>query len=227
MPKPKNACVGLLCCVPTVFDDQGTLLGELGCSSPSIPMSLPLPVYYCYAHVLLAAAHLGLWTVAKRAAGVLFPRFFTATPARPLWEAHPAERFSTQAPQVAAQVPAFLRVLVQAVYAYAGHQASKHTAALAQAGSSSSSGAAADGGQEAEPGSSGLGGTAASRALLLSLSNSRLPQQVALLEAAQRHLLAMQVGARGYKAILVFLCGDRKPLGKLSDVLMCWQQPDS
>ena len=177
-------------CVSVVYDDQGMLLGELGSSSPSIVMSLPLPIYYCYAQVLLAAAHLGLWTVAKRAAAVLFPRFFTVTAARPLWEAHPADHYSIQTQQVSAQVAPFLRLLAQATYAYAGHQASKHIEALVLAGSSDDS---VDGSQEATGGSSGLAGTAASRALLLGLSESRLPQQVALLEAAQRHLLAMQV----------------------------------
>lgn len=173
----------------TVYDDQGTLLGELGSSSPSIVMSLPLSVYYCYAHVLLAAAQLRLWTVAKRAAGVLFPRFFTVMPARPLWEAHPADRYSIQTHQVSAQVAPLLRLLVQAVYAHAGHQASKQIEALSRVCKNGST----DGSQEAAGGSSGLSGTAASRALLLGLSESRLPQQVALLEAAQRHLLAMQV----------------------------------
>lgn len=184
-------------CVSVVYDDQGTLLGELGSSSPSIVMSLPLPIYYCYAQVLLAAAHLGMWTVAKRAAAVLFPRFFTVKAARPLWQAHPADHYSIQTQQVSAQVAPFLRLLVQATYAYAGHQASKHIQALVLAGSSDDS---VDGSQEATGGSSGLAGTAASRALLLCLSESRLPQQVALLEAAQRLLLAVQVQVHGLRA---------------------------
>lgn len=165
-------------------------MGELGTSSPPIVMTLPLPVYYCYAQVLLAAAHLEQWTVANRAAAVLFPRFFTTTPARPLWQAHPADRFTVQQQQVAAQVAPFLRLLVQAMYAYAGHLAGKQLAGLQAGGNTSCAG-----GEEAALSSNGLAGTAASRALLLSLSESHLPQQVALLEAAQKHLLAMQVRA--------------------------------
>jgi hypothetical protein len=151
-------------------------------------MTLPLPVYYCYAQVLLVAARLGQWTAAKRAAAVLFPRFFTTTPSRPLWQAHPADRFTVQQQQVTTQVAPFLRLLVQAMYAYAGHLADKQLAGL-QAGANSS----CAGGEEAALSSNGLADTAASRALLLSLSESHLPQQVALLEAAQKHLLAMQV----------------------------------
>lgn len=179
----------MCCCLAAaVFDNQGTLLGELGISSPPITMTLPLPVYYCYAHVLLAAARLGLWTVAKSAATVLLPRFFTTTAVRPVWQAHPVDRFTLQSDQVAAQVAPFLRLLVQAVYAYAGHLGTKQLTSLQDGGSSSFGGM-----EEAALSSNGLAGTAASRALLLNLSESHLPQQVALLEAARRHLLAMQV----------------------------------
>jgi uncharacterized membrane protein (DUF2068 family) len=184
-----------------VYADQGTLLGELGCSSPPITMSLPLPVYYCYAQVLLAAAQLGLWAVAKGAASILLRRFFTTTPSRPIWEAHPADRLSLQSQQVSQQVPAFLRLLVQAVYAYAGHLGAQHTAAL-----SAGSGYGLDPFQDPETGgssSSGLAGTAASRQLLLGLSGSHVQQQVSLLEVAQRHLLAMQVAAQAGDEMLV------------------------
>lgn len=174
-----------------MFDDQGELIGELGASSPPVIMTLPLPVYYCYAQVLLAAARLGLWPVVKTAAAALLPRFFTTTPARPVWQAHPADRFSLQKEQVARQVAPFLRLLVQAVYAYAGHLGAIQLAELSAPGSSSSWEGDEDVGGSS---SNGLAGTAASRALLLQLSETRLPNQVALLEVAQRHLLAMQVG---------------------------------
>lgn len=172
-----------------MFDNQGELIGELGASSPPIIMTLPLPVYYCFAQVLLVAARLGLWAVVKAAAAALLPRFFTKTEARPVWQAHPADRFSMQKEQVARQVAPFLRLLVQAVYAYVGHLGATQLAELSAPGSSSW-----EGGEEAGSSSNGLAGTAASRALLLQLSKTRLPHQVALLEAAQRHLLAMQVG---------------------------------
>lgn len=164
-------------------------MGELGASSPSVILSLPLPIYYLVAQVLLAAAHLQLWGVAKRAAAALFPRFFTTTAARPLWQAHPADRFSTQPHQVAAQVPAFLRLLVQSVYAYAGHQVTKQLTVLATGSSDSHGGDSSS----SSGGGSALAGTAASRELLLSLSQSHVEQQRALLEGAKRHLLAMQV----------------------------------
>ena len=187
---PPHAKVLALSGACAVYDDQGTMLGELGVSSPAVNMSLPLPIYYCYAQVLLAAARLGLWTVAKRAAGVLFPRFFTTTPARPLWQAHPGERFSMQPVQVAAQVSPFLRVLVQAMYAYAGHLGSQQLQMLT---ASDVSAGCATSRQQAADDCSGLAGTAASRSLLLSLSESHISHQVALLEAAQRHLMAMKV----------------------------------
>lgn len=172
-----------------MFDDEGALLGELGASSPAVVMSLPLPIYYCYGQVLLAAARLGLWAVARRAAAALFPRFFTTMPARLLWQAHPVDRFSIQVDQVAAQVPPFLRLLVEAVFAYAGHLGAQplHVLTLQHDDGDNSRQ------EEAGAGSTGgLAGTAASRELLLSLSRSRIPQQIALLEAAQRHLMAMQ-----------------------------------
>jgi hypothetical protein len=185
-----------------VYDEQGTLLGELGCSSPPITMSLPLPVYFCYAQVLLAAAQLGLWSVAKGAASILLPRFFITTPSRPIWEAHPADRLSIQSQQVAMQVAAFLRLLVQAVYAYAGHLGAQHTAALS-AGSGYGMDLSQDPAAGGSSSSSGLAGTAASRELLLGLSGSHLQQQVALLGVAQRHLLAMQVAAQAGDEMLV------------------------
>ncbi len=52
-------------------------------------IGLPLPLYHCWAHLLLTACKLKLWPLAKRAASVLFPHFIPTTPDRPLWEASP------------------------------------------------------------------------------------------------------------------------------------------
>lgn len=180
--------------VPAVYDRDGQLLGELGASTPPICMALPLPLHYCYAHILLAAARLQLWQVAKRAAGVLLPQFITASPARPVWQAHPMARFSLRMAQVSAAARPLLRLLVQALYAYAGYQGRKQLLSLLAASSSCGPAMADAACASCGDSSSGLAGTAASRELLLSLSNSQLPQQVALLEACKRLLLAMQVG---------------------------------
>jgi len=39
-----------------VFDEAGALLGELGTSSPEILAGLPLPLYQCWAQLLLMAS---------------------------------------------------------------------------------------------------------------------------------------------------------------------------
>ena len=57
------------------YDGDGKLRGQLGASSPDLLSTLPLPLYVLWAHTLIAAARLGHWAVARRAAGVLLPRF--------------------------------------------------------------------------------------------------------------------------------------------------------
>jgi hypothetical protein len=179
----------LSCCtaIVAVHDDQGELLGELGASTPSVVMALPLPLYACWAHVLLTASHLQHWEVAKRAAAVLLPRFIATSPSRPLWQAHPMDRHQLQMQQVQGASPALLRLLVQAVYVFAQHMGEQQQLLLQQR--PAAAGASGDG----AAGASGLAGTAASRALLLQLSGSQVPQQVALLESSKKLMAAMQV----------------------------------
>ena len=37
------------------YDESGTLIGELGTSSTEMLAGLPLPLYHCWAHLLLMA----------------------------------------------------------------------------------------------------------------------------------------------------------------------------
>lgn len=167
-----------------MYDDQRELLGELGASTPSVVMALPLPLYACWAHVLLTASQLQHWDIAKRAAAVLLPRFIATSPGRPLWQAHPMDRHQLQLQQVQAASPSLLRLLVQAVYFFA-----QHMGELQQQ-------QAVTGGTPGEgAGAGGLAETAASRALLLQLSGSQVPQQVAVLECSKKLMAAMQVRA--------------------------------
>jgi hypothetical protein len=182
-------------CRLTVYDDQGELLGELGSSTPSLLMALPLPLYACWAQLLLTASTLQHWDVAKRAAAVLLPRFIATAPSRPLWQAHPMDRHQLQLQQVQAASPALLRLLVQAVYVYAQHMGEQQQEQLLQM--PSAAGAAGEGGA----GAGGLAGTAASRALLLQMSESQVPLQVAVLEASKKLMAAMQVGREGDKGM--------------------------
>ncbi|KAF6254573.1 hypothetical protein COO60DRAFT_303334 [Scenedesmus sp. NREL 46B-D3] len=150
-------------------------------------MALPLPLYACWARVVLTASHLHHWDVAKRAAAVLLPRFITTTPSRPLWQAHPMDRHRLQLQQVQEASPTLLRLLVQAVYVYAQHMGMQQQLPLLQPLAAGAAGEAT--------GAGGLAGTAASRALLLQLSQSQVPQQVAVLESSKKLLGAMQAAA--------------------------------
>jgi hypothetical protein len=179
-----------------VYDDQGELLGELGSSTPSVVMALPLPLYACWAQLLLTASHLQHWDIAKRAAAVLLPRFVATTPSRLLWQAHPKDRHQLQLQQLQAASPTLLRLLVQAVYVYAQHTGEQQQ--LAQV--PTAAGAAGEGAVAA----GGLAGTAASRALLLQLSESQVPQQVAVLKSGKKLMAAMQVGSARYTVQLLY-----------------------
>jgi hypothetical protein len=148
-------------------------------------MALPLPLYACWAHLLMTAAHLQHWDVAKHAAAVLLPRFIATSPSRPLWQAHPMDRHQLQLQQVQNASPTLLRLLVQAVYVYAQHvgEQQQQQQRLASAGISGAAGGSG----------SGLAGTAASRVLLLQLSDSRVPQQMGVLESCKKLMASMQV----------------------------------
>eukprot|EP00879_Flechtneria_rotunda_P025042 GHRR01026578.1.p1 GENE.GHRR01026578.1~~GHRR01026578.1.p1 ORF type:complete len:516 (+),score=184.34 GHRR01026578.1:750-2297(+) len=169
------------------YDDEGQLVGELGVQSPPVLMALPLPLYSCWAHILLTAACLRHWTIVKEAASVLMPRFISISPARQLWQAHPMDLLQLQLPEVQAAAGPLLRLLVQAVYVYADHvRHLQHKQVL---------GHQVAGAAVAAASKSGLAGTAASRVMLLQLSESQVPAQVAMLEASKRLIAAMQVTA--------------------------------
>lgn len=180
----------LSCNTNAVYDDQGNLMGELGPSTPNLLMALPLPLYSCWAHVLLTAAQLKQWEPAKRAASILLPQFIVASPARPIWQEHPMDRHQLQMQQVSVAPVPLLRLLVLAVYVYAGHLGQKLQDQLLGANGMmhTADAAAADDGVASK-----LAGTAASRELLLQCSESQVPGQVALLEACKRIIAAMQV----------------------------------
>ncbi len=112
------------------FDESGALIGELGASSPETLAGLPLPLYYCWAHLLLTACRLRLWPLAKRAASVLFPHFITTAPDRPLWEASPLASQTLRTPSVDVADGPLLRAFVQCVYAYTGAMLSADLAAI-------------------------------------------------------------------------------------------------
>lgn len=163
-------------------------MGELGASSPNVLMALPLPLFACCAHVLLTAARLQHWSLAKRAAAVLLPAFIASSPACPLWQAHPMDRHCLQMQQVQNAAAPLLRLLVQAVYMHAGHAGEQQQQLLLEG----ARGGVVD--EAAGDCKSGLAGTAASKALLLQLSHSQVPCQVAVLESCKKMLAAMEVG---------------------------------
>lgn len=74
---------------------------------------LPLPLYYCWAHVALVACKLKLWAVARRVADVLLPHFIITTTRRPLWEANPMDAQRLARKHVLASTRPLLRAFVQ------------------------------------------------------------------------------------------------------------------
>jgi hypothetical protein len=76
------------------YDAGGEVIGGLGDSSPQLLMAHPLPLYGCWAQLLLTACQLGCAGTARRAARVLLPHFIERGPERPVWEANPADCLS-------------------------------------------------------------------------------------------------------------------------------------
>jgi hypothetical protein len=74
-----------------VYDASGEVIGGLGDSSPQLLMAHPLPLYSCWAQLLLAACQLGCAAPSRRAARVLLPHFIDRGPESPVWEANPAD----------------------------------------------------------------------------------------------------------------------------------------
>jgi hypothetical protein len=77
-----------------VYDAGGEVVGGLGDSSSQLLMAHPLPLYSCWAQLLLAACQLGCGGPAKRAAQVLLPHFINRAARRPVWEANPTDCLS-------------------------------------------------------------------------------------------------------------------------------------
>lgn len=162
---PCDSCVPLY----AVYDAHGNLIGDLCASSPDMLISLPLPVYMCWAQLLLSAAKLGQWAVAKRAAAVLFPIFIQQSPSRPLWEAHPMDSLQLIQHQVDQAALPLLRLFVQGMYVHACNS------------SQSLGWQSADGGKTTFKG------------VLQCMNTPHLEEQVALLKNCKRVLMAMQV----------------------------------
>jgi hypothetical protein len=176
-----------------VYDAAGKLLGELGPSTPPVLMALPLPLFYLWGHLLKAAAQLQQWPAARKAAAVLFPRFISSTPARPVWEQHPMDALRLQQPLVAAAAAPLLRLLVQGLFLYASHtgQQLQQELAAADVAATKLEGAAAGG--------------SGSRQLLKVLQQPRLDQQLQLLRSGKRLLLGMQVGGPGSGGCMAYV----------------------
>lgn len=174
-----------------VYDAQGHIIGELGPSTPSILVALPLPIYTCWARILLTAAQLQHWNVAKRAAGILLPRFITSTAVRPVWQEHPMNRHHLQLQQVKSAASPLLRLVVQAMYVYAGNLGSRLQEQLL-IGVGTGRGDTAN--TQDQPAANKLAGTAASRALLLQYNRGQVHDQIALLSTCKKLAVGMQVG---------------------------------
>lgn len=173
-----------------VYDERDELIGDLGPSTPSILMALPLPLHACWAHVLLTAAQLQQWAPARRAASVLFPMFISTRPSKALWQEHPMDRHQLRLQQVLAAPAPLLRQLVLAIYSFAQGKGQKLREQMLSGNEPNSGGEAA---ANSEGTISKLAGTAASRALLLQCSKSPVPLQIALLEICKKVIAAMQV----------------------------------
>ncbi len=116
-----------------LYDEDGQLVGGLGASTPEVPLTLPLPLYMCWAHLLAAAVRCSAWAAAKRAAAVLLPHFVVTTPSVPLWRSNPMDAQSLHRAHVAAAARPLLRALVQCIYVYGGVQLSLAAQQQAQA----------------------------------------------------------------------------------------------
>jgi hypothetical protein len=185
----KSKRVYISCADAAAYDEEERLVGELGLSTSSVLMALPLPLHACWAHVCATAARLQHWALAKRAAAVLFAPFISSSIARPLWEAHPMDRHVLQMQQVRDAPGSLLRLLVQCLYIQSNHVGEQQQLLLLQK-------VATDGVSEHASSSGAPGGlqhTAASRAMMLGLNHSLIPYQVEMLEACKKILLAMKV----------------------------------
>eukprot|EP00798_Chlamydomonas_sp_ICE-L_P023814 gene23814-9377_t len=100
------------------YDDAGQLIGGLGTSTKEVIAALPLPLYMCWSHLVLLASKMGLWSLAKRGSGLLFPHFIETSADRPLWEANPMDAQRLNRPHLEVAAKPLLRTFVQAVYSY-------------------------------------------------------------------------------------------------------------
>jgi hypothetical protein len=73
---------------------DGGVIGGLGDSSPQLLVAHALPLYSCWAQLLLTAYQLGCPALGKKAAHVLLPHFIARLPVRPVWQANPMDCFA-------------------------------------------------------------------------------------------------------------------------------------
>jgi hypothetical protein len=149
------------------YTSEGKLLGELGTSTPPILAALPLPLYYCWAHLLLVATRLGQWSAARKAAAVLFSRFLDQQHLRPSWEQHPMDSLQLHQKEAAAAATPLLRLLVQGLYSYACNV--QHAAQIKLAHSSTA------------------------KAVLVEMRESAVPKQLEVFRNCKMVLIGMQV----------------------------------
>ncbi|KAG1679322.1 hypothetical protein FOA52_009354, partial [Chlamydomonas sp. UWO 241] len=164
------------------YDEAGQIIGGLGTASREVLAALPLPLYMCWAHLLLVATKNGLKLHAQRAAGVLLPHFIDTSPDRPLWEANPQDAQALHRGHMGAACRPLLRTFVQAALAWApvALQAALAWAPVALQ---------AEPGIERGPRASAVSGVGPE------YRDAYLAGQVARLKAVQTTLLAMEVAA--------------------------------
>lgn len=163
---------------PPAYDSKGDLIGELGVATPPILAAIPLPLAYCWGHLLIAALRLGCAPAARRAAAQLVPLFVRTSPGRPLWEAHPMDALSLRQDAAAAAAAPLLRAFAQASLAHVARLRAEAGAAEAAAAAAAVLGAA---------------GARGSKGLLLEHREPKVEAQVALLRDCKRALIAMEV----------------------------------
>lgn len=76
------------------YTAEGDVIGSLGDSSPQLLVAHALPLYSCWAQLLLTAYQLDCPALGKQAAHVLLPHFIAKLAVRPAWQANPMDCFA-------------------------------------------------------------------------------------------------------------------------------------
>lgn len=98
------------------FDEQGRVIGELGHSSPEIPMVLPVPLFYLWSQLVITACRLGALGVARTACSVLWRHFVITNPEKPIWDANPMDAEELHPSHAAVAISPVLRAFAQCSY---------------------------------------------------------------------------------------------------------------